>query len=150
METARPPKLGLKTHRFKSHHSGMETLKRCSRPAGARSFKSHHSGMETLPRVEPQRLQLLALNRTIVGWKPSSRPRATRKPQVFKSHHSGMETAVIKSVLGRVKAFKSHHSGMETLFMPPGQATKDAALNRTIVGWKHMWERLQNHPHRDL
>ncbi len=62
----------------------------------------------------------------------------------FKSHHSGMETVnLIGQDAGRTH-FKSHHSGMETKEALRKRELDGVALNRTIVGWKRIFSRMDH------
>ncbi len=125
---------------FKSHHSGMET------PTGGGTgiidgdFKSHHSGMETGASLYHLFTGFIALNRTIVGWKPIFVPASvTLSPTLnrtivgWKRPHSrtrwGRAAPLNRTIVGwkqssascsrfRCISFKSHHSGMETLLRP--------------------------------
>ncbi len=81
-------------------------------------FKSHHSGMETSYQM----------------W-------GHAEQDGFKSHHSGMETSpgpILDMGLWSW-SFKSHHSGMETCLRTTRFKTRWITLNRTIVGWKHIF-----------
>ncbi len=76
-------------------------------------FKSHHSGMEILV-VGSRILEVVALNRTIVGWKLADK----------------LTAKVILAALDRtIVGWKAPAGGS-------GSARMARTLNRTIVGWK--------------
>ncbi len=137
----------------------METRAACSNSGNSKALNRTIVGWKHFQRLSDP-FGIPTLNRTIVGWKHIEPRTSTRSRENFKSHHSGMETTFTAlTYIGKV-SFKSHHSGMETVPGAPvivefdffkshhsgmetgprarGTTVPGVALNRTIVGWKHL------------
>ncbi len=107
----------------------------CGPARGGFSFKSHHSGMEMIRRQLIERAGP-ALNRTIVGWKS---PRPTGSPN---RADSPLNRTIVGWKLAKYRAGDEEITALNRTIvgwkydLVAFALSQPEPLNRTIVGWK--------------